>query len=517
MNPLISAAPAAASSAWTSADTNLALCAVGGIGLVVILTAVAKLHPFLALIAGTLLVAFSAGVPVAKILPTFETGVGGVLGGVGVIVALGAMLGRLLVDSGGAQRLVNTLVGRSRPRWVPWSMVLAAMIIGIPMFFEVGLVLLVPIVYLVWRRTGGSILRVGIPALAGLSILHGLIPPHPGPLIAISALHADLGTTLLLGVIVAIPTAILAGPVFGGFISRRIIPNPPARLAEQYAAGSPQRPARPAALNYPGPGSTGQTAAAAGATATITEPAAAPPAEERAIDTHADADINTDPDTLGGPSIATTLAVILLPVVIMLARTVVDLTAAAKSEAVKIADFVGDPIIAMAIAVAIALIVFRLGRTRSNVSLSESLAPIAGILLIIGAGGGFKQMLVETGIAHSIGKAANGSHLSLLLLAWLVAVAIRLATGSATVATVTAAGIIAPIAASSPHVSAPLLALAIGSGSLFFSHVNDAGFWLVKEFFGMDVKQTLASWSVMETILSSVSIVVILVLGTFVH
>ena len=519
MNPLISAAPAAASSAWTSADTNLVLCAVGGIGLVVLLTAVAKLHPFLALIAGTLLVAFSAGVPIAKILPTFETGVGGLLGGVGVIVALGAMLGRLLVDSGGAQQLVNTLVGRSRPRWVPWSMVLAAMIIGIPMFFEVGLVLLVPIVYLVWRRTGGSILRVGIPALAGLSILHGLIPPHPGPLIAIAALHADLGTTLLLGVIVAIPTAILGGPVFGGFISRRIIPDPPARLAEQYAASAPQRPARPAALNNPGPGSTGQTAAAAGATATISEPAAAPPAEASATDMNAEANRATDTafDTAGGPSIVTTLAIILLPVVIMLARTVVDLTAAVKSEAIKIADFVGDPIIAMAIAVAVALLVFRMGRARANTSLSESLAPIAGILLIIGAGGGFKQMLVETGIANSIGKAANGSHVSLLLLAWLVAVAIRLATGSATVATVTAAGIIAPIAASSPHVSAPLLALAIGSGSLFFSHVNDAGFWLVKEFFGMDVKQTLASWSVMETILSSVSIVVILALGTFVH
>ena len=517
MNSLISAAPAAASSAWTSADTNLVLCAVGGIGLVVLLTAVAKLHPFLALIAGTLLVAFSAGVPIAKILPTFETGVGGVLGGVGIIVALGAMLGRLLVDSGGAQRLVNTLVGRSKPRWVPWSMVLAAMIIGIPMFFEVGLVLLVPIVYLVWRRTGGSILRVGIPALAGLSILHGLIPPHPGPLIAIAALHADLGTTLVLGVIVAIPTAILGGPVFGGFISRRIIPNPPARLAEQYAASAPQRPARPAALDNPGPGSTGQTASAAGATATISEPAAAPPAEASATDTNADPNLDTAIDTAGGPSIVTTLAVILLPVVIMLARTVVDLTAAAKSEAVKVADFVGDPIIAMAIAVAVGLVVFRLGRARANTSLSESLAPIAGILLIIGAGGGFKQMLVETGIADSIGKAANGSHVSLLLLAWLVAVAIRLATGSATVATVTAAGIIAPIAASSPHVSAPLLALAIGSGSLFFSHVNDAGFWLVKEFFGMDVKQTFASWSVMETILSSVSIVVILALGTFVH
>ena len=512
MNALVSAAPAAATSAWTSADTRLVLCAVAGIALVVLLTAVVKLHPFLALIAGTLLVAFSAAVPVAKILPTFETGVGGVLGNVGVIVALGAMLGRLLVDSGGAQRLVSTLVGRTGPRWVPWTMVLAAMVIGIPMFFEVGLVLLVPLVYLVWRRTGGSILRVGIPALAGLSILHGLIPPHPGPLIAISALHADLGTTLLFGVIVAIPTAILAGPVFGGFISRRIIPTPPSRLAEQYAANAARgSAAQPAA----GHNATGAQAAVQGATTTTSESGAAPVAAPE--DPSVDRPVGESGATADGPSVATTLGIILLPVLIMLGRTVVDLTADAKSEAVKVADFVGDPIIAMAIAVAAALAVFRLGRARSSVSLSESLAPIAGILLIIGAGGGFKQMLVQTGIADSIGKAAHGSHLSLLLLAWLVAVAIRLATGSATVATVTAAGIIAPIAATSPHVSAPLLALAIGSGSLFFSHVNDAGFWLVKEFFGMDVKQTLASWSVMETILSSVSIVVILALGTVVH
>ena len=513
MNATLSAAPAAATGAWTSVDTRLVLCAVGGIALVVLLTAMFKLHPFLALIAGTLLVAFSAGVPVAKILPAFQTGVGGVLGGVGVIVALGAMLGRLLVDSGGAQRLVSTLVGRTGTRWVPWTMVLAAMTIGIPMFFEVGLVLLVPLVYLVWRRTGGSILRVGIPALAGLSILHGLIPPHPGPLIAISALHADLGTTLLFGVIVAIPTAILAGPVFGGFISRRIVPQPPARLAEQYAASTSARLARSTAP-VGGLGTPGHTDAAADADADAGATGTATEAEIESRQAYADgqSEVGTD-----GPSFATTLAVILLPVVIMLGRTVVDLTAAAKSEAVKVADFVGDPIIAMAIAVVVALSVFRLGRARAGVSLSESLAPIAGILLIIGAGGGFKQMLVQTGIADSIGKAAHGSHLSLLLLAWLVAVAIRLATGSATVATVTAAGIIAPIAAASPHVSAPLLALAIGSGSLFFSHVNDAGFWLVKEFFGMDVKQTLASWSVMETILSSVSIAVILALGIVVH
>jgi GntP family gluconate:H+ symporter len=321
---------------------------------------------------------------------------------------------------------------------------------------------MVPIIYLVWKRTGGSILRIGIPALAGLSILHGLIPPHPGPLVAISALHADLGTTLLFGVIVAIPTAIIAGPLYGTWIAKRVHPEPPENLAKQYT-----------------------TTTRADGTA---------------------------------PAVFLTLSVILLPVAIMLVKTVVDIAdSSPTSELHKVMDFIGDPIMALIIGVVYA--VFALGFFRKNTSevMGSALGPIAGILLIIGAGGGFKQMLVGTGIADSIGKAANNSHLSLLLLAWLIAVGIRLATGSATVATVTASGIIAPIAATHSDTSTALLALAVGSGSLFLSHVNDAGFWLVKEFFGMDVKQTFKSWSAMETLLSSVSIVVILILGTFVH
>jgi gluconate:H+ symporter, GntP family len=455
------AAKAAESTAWTGHDTRLIVVALAGIALVVLMTAVTKIHPFLALLIGALFVGIAGGIPVDKLLPTTETGVGGVLGDVGVIVALGAMLGKMLVDSGGADRLVGAIVDRVGEKRAPWAMVLAAMVVGIPMFFEVGLVLMVPIIYLVWKRTGGSILRVGIPALAGLSILHGLIPPHPGPLVAINALHADLGTTLLFGVIVAIPTAIIGGPLYGTWISKRVHPHPPENLAEQY---------------------------------TVTQ------REEGTL-----------------PSVLTTLSVILLPVLIMLVKTVVDIAdSSPSSELHKVMDFIGDPIMAMIIGVVYAVFALGFGRKASEV-MGSALGPIAGILLIIGAGGAFKQMLVGTGIADSIGKAANNSHLSLLLLAWLIAVGIRLATGSATVATVTASGIIAPIAATHHDTSTALLALAVGSGSLFLSHVNDAGFWLVKEFFGMDVKQTFKSWSAMETILSSVSIVVILILGTFVH
>ena len=456
------ATAAATSTAWSGHDTRLVIVALAGIALVVLLTAIVKIHPFLALLVGALFVGVAGGIPVDKLISTLTTGVGGVLGNVGVIVALGAMLGKMLVDSGGADRLVNAIVDRVGEKRAPWAMVLAAMVIGIPMFFEVGLVLMIPIIYLVWKRTGGSILRVGIPALAGLSILHGLIPPHPGPLVAINALHADLGTTLLFGVIVAIPTAILGGPLYGKFIAKHVHPHPPENLTEQY---------------------------------TVTE----------------------RPEGKS-PSVLTTLSVILLPVAIMLVKTVVDIADNnPKSELHRVMDFIGDPIMAMIVGVIYAA--FALGFTRKKASdvMGASLAPIAGILLIIGAGGGFKQMLVGTGIADSIGKAANNSHMSLLLLAWLIAVGIRLATGSATVATVTASGIIAPIAATHSNTSTALLALAVGSGSLFLSHVNDAGFWLVKEFFGMDVKQTFKSWSAMETILSSVSIAVILILGTFVH
>jgi gluconate:H+ symporter, GntP family len=461
LHPILTAAAAAKSTAWTGHDTRLIVVALAGIALVVLMTAVTKIHPFLALLIGALFVGVAGGIHVDKLLSTLETGVGGVLGNVGVIVALGAMLGKMLVDSGGADRLVGAIVDRVGEQRAPWAMVLAAMVVGIPMFFEVGLVLMVPIIYLVWKRTGGSILRVGIPALAGLSILHGLIPPHPGPLVAINALHADLGTTLLFGVIVAIPTAVIGGPLYGTWISKRVHPNPPENLAKQY---------------------------------TMTE------REEGTA-----------------PSVLTTLSVILLPVAIMLVKTVVDIVdSSPTAEVHKVMDFIGDPIMAMIIGVVYAVFALGFGRKASDV-MGAALAPVAGVLLIIGAGGGFKQMLVGTGIADSIGKAANNSHLSLLLLAWLIAVGIRLATGSATVATVTASGIIAPIAATHTNTSTALLALAVGSGSLFLSHVNDAGFWLVKEFFGMDVKQTFKSWSAMETILSTVSIVAILILGTFVH
>jgi GntP family gluconate:H+ symporter len=443
---------------WTDHDTRLVACALSAVVGIVVLIAVAKVHPFIALIAGSLWLGISAGLPAEETLSAFEKGVGETLGSVGVVVALGTMFGKLLADSGGADRVVSVILARAGPRGVPWAMALAAMVIGVPIFFEVGVVLLMPMILLFARKTGGSVLRVGIPALAGLSVLHGLVPPHPGPLIAAATLQADLGKTLAYGLVVALPTLVIAGPLFGELVARRIRPQPPAQLVDELVRAS----------------------------------------------------------TANAPGFAVTIATILLPVALMLARTVVDLSGA-TGLARTVGGFVGRPVVAMLVSVATAMFTFGYARgaglRKVGVMLGEGLVPIGAIVMIIGAGGGFKQTLVASGLGDAIGKAAHGSHLPPLLLGWLVAVAIRVATGSATVATITASGMMAPLALATADVGgnhAPLLALAIGAGSLFFSHVNDAGFWLVKEYFGMSVDETLRSWSAMETLISVVAILGIL-------
>jgi GntP family gluconate:H+ symporter len=497
---------------WTAHDTSLVVWALIGIAVVVVLITQFKVHPFISLILGSGVSGLGAGLSAADVVKNFEGGFGSTLGGVGILVALGTMLGKLLADSGGADRIVDTIVSRTSERRLPWAMALIAMIVGIPLFFEIGVVLLIPVIFLVARRAQTSVVRVGIPALAGLSVMHGLVPPHPGPLIAINALHADLGQTMAYGIIIAIPTVIIAGPLYGGWIGRRVRPTPPARLVAQFAT-------QPAAT-----GATTTTTTAATATA------AAPIGSDPATDTRTDSDTLTAarPDTVTGiggdidrrPSFGITLATVLLPVVLMLGKALADVLLGKTNGVRTVLDFVGDPLVALLLAVLVAMFTFGylrgFSRQKVNELLGLSLAPIAAIVMIIGAGGGFKQILVSIGIGASLGKAAAASHLSALALGWLIAVGIRLATGSATVATVTAAGLMAPLVQHLDHVNKPLLALAIGSGSLFLSHVNDAGFWLVKEYFGMTVGQTFKTWSAMETIISVVSFGMILGLGAVV-
>ncbi|MFS0717191.1 gluconate:H+ symporter [Arthrobacter sp. 1P04PC] len=448
----------AAVEAWSGHDTQLLVVAAVGIALIVVLIAKFKLHPFLALVLGSAFVGLASGVELAKIISNFEDGVGGVLKEVGLLIALGAMLGKLLADSGGANRVVDTLLAKATGNRVVWSITLVAVIIGLPMFFEIGLVLLLPVIVLVTQRSKMPLMRIAIPALAGLSVLHGLVPPHPGPLIAISAVKAELGTTLALGLLVAVPTVIICGPLF-------------ARLAARWVpVGAPE---------------------VAGG-----------------IDTRNGADLE---GVKRQPSFLVTLLTIIFPVVLMLLKAVVDIVwpdPKTAPAARVFFDFVGQPLVAMTLAVLLAIVTFgyAVGFTGNKITtkIGASLGPIAAILLIVGAGGGFKQTLIGAGVGDAVKKWAEGANMSVLVLGFIVAVALRLATGSATVATVTAAGIVGPLASSLTPTHAALLALAIGAGSLFLSHVNDAGFWLVKELFGLSVGQTFKTWSVMETLISVV-------------
>jgi GntP family gluconate:H+ symporter len=475
----------------TSSSPLLVVAALLGIATVVVLITVLKVHPFLALILGSAVLGVVARMSVGDVVASFSAGVGSTVGSVGLLIALGAMIGGLLTASGGADRVVTAIVDRVSPRALPWAMGGVAALIGIPLFFEIGVVLLIPIVLLVAYRSHQPVLRVGIPALAGLSVLHGFIPPHPGPLVAISSLGANLGLVLLFGLALAIPAVILAGPVFGNYISRRL------------------RVATPTALVSVEPGGRETGTTGAGTTdlgdrdlVDVGDPAG--PAE----------------GTRRQPGFGATVATILLPVVLMALGAIGELTLDKGTTLRSISDILGTPVIALLIGVIVAMFTLGtavgFGRQRISDIVGGSLPAIAGILLIVAAGGGFKQVLVDSGISKLIADAANGASLSPLVLGWLVAVAIRLATGSATVATITAAGIVAPLAAGLDQPTVALLALAVGAGSLFFSHVNDAGFWLVKEYFGMTVGETIKSWSVMETIISVVGLIGVLLLNLIV-
>ncbi|MCB5909561.1 GntP family permease [Streptomyces pinistramenti] len=453
----------------SAGHAQLGIAVLAGIAVIVLLITKFKLHAFLSLIIGSLVLGAVAGAPLDKAIASFSAGLGDTVAGTGVLIALGAILGKLLADSGGADVIVDTILARASRRSMPWAMVLIACVVGLPIFFEVGIVLLIPVVLLVAKRGNFSLMRIGIPALAGLSVMHGMIPPHPGPLVAIDAVGANLGITLALGVVVAIPTAIIAGPVFSRYAARWVdIPAPEKMLQRSDGPGD--------GSGRPSDGLTRR------------------------------------------PGFGVTVATVLLPVVMMLAKALVDIVVDDPKDSVqRVFDVVGSPMIALLAGVIVAM--FTLGRpagfTKGKIAstVEKSLGPIAGVVLIVGAGGGFKQTLVDSGVGQMILEISKDWNISALLLAWLIAVAIRLATGSATVATISAAGLVAPLAADLSTTHVALLVLAIGTGSVFFSHVNDAGFWLVKEYFGMSVGQTFKTWSIMETLISVVGIGCVLLLS----
>ncbi|GIE32516.1 gluconate:H+ symporter, GntP family protein [Actinoplanes italicus] len=513
----------------TDAGTaQLVLAAVLGIAAVVLLIAWAKWHPFLALIVGAGVLGITAGAAPDATVDSFTKGLGTTAGGVGVLIALGSMIGALLAESGGADGIVNRIVNGVSGAALPWAMAGVAALIGLPLFFEVGVVLLVPIVLLVARRTDVGLLRLGIPALAGLSVLHGLVPPHPGPLVAIESLQADLGLTLMLGLICAVPTVIVAGPLFGNFIAKRVPLPVPALLAP---AGSSGSSAGGSGSSLAG-SSTGSSTGSSGGSSTGSSGGSSggdrPPTGPVGGQDFVDRDDIADPvapgrsvdEQLGprrDPGFSAAVLTVLLPVLLMLARGAAELILPEGNAARDVLEVIGEPVVALLAGVLVAM--WALGkragfdRRETNAVIGGALPPIAGILLIVAAGGGFKQVLVDAGVGNVIADAARDANFNALVLGFLVAVGIRVATGSATVATITAAGIVAPLATTLDRPEVSLLALAIGAGSLFFSHVNDAGFWMVKEYFGMTVGQTIKTWSVMETIISVVGFACVMLLS----
>jgi len=448
--------------AWMVHDTRLMFCVLLAIASIIVLISATKLPPFLSILIGTFIAGVGAGLPPEEVAKAFSKGAGAILGEAGIIIALGSMLGALMAESGAADRIATTLLGLGKGKSLPWVMALVAMVIGLPLFFEVGLVMMVPIIFVMAKRSNQPLLKIAIPALAGMTTLHALMPPHPGPLIAVGALHADLGLTMLLGFCLAVPAVILAGPLYGNWLSKRMHVDEPADIGALFSA---------------------------------------PPKAPRQ------------------PSFGVSLLIILLPVILMLGSTLAKVAMSPESPVSLTLKFLGEPLIALGLAVIAAVIClgWASGMPRADVgnTLRKALAPIAVLLLTIGAGGGLKQTLLDAGVSQTISKVAEGAHMPYLLLAWLIAVALRQATGSATVATTTTAGILAPMMAGLAATQSSLVALAIGAGSVFFCHVNDAGFWMVREYFGLQLKQTIWVWSVLQTIVSVVGLVGTLLMWHF--
>ncbi|MCY1508478.1 High-affinity gluconate transporter [compost metagenome] len=430
----------------------------------VVLIARFRLNPFIVITLVSVGLALAARMPAQDIMAAYEAGVGKTLGHIALVVALGTMLGKMMAESGGAERIARTLIERFGEKYAHWSMVCIAFLCGLPLFFEVGFVLLVPIAFTIARRLGVSILLTGLPMVAGLSVVHGLVPPHPAAMLAVGEYSAQVGKTVFYALLVGIPTAAIAGPVFARLVASRIrLPahNP---IATQFTESHE----RPTSL----------------------------------------------------PGFGITLGTILLPVVLMLLGGWADRIAPPGTAINATLHFIGNSVIALLIATLVSFWTLGLARGFNRDAIlrfsNECLAPTAAITLLVGAGGGLNRILIETGVTREIVGLSARFDLSPLLLGWLVAALMRVATGSATVAMTTAAGIVAPIALASGYPNPELLVLSTGAGSLILSHVNDAGFWLVKEYFNMTVVQTLQTWTVLETLVSVVALLVTLGLARLV-
>ncbi|HCV53071.1 GntP family permease [Exiguobacterium sp. UBA6309] len=428
-----------------------------GIGIVALLVLIMglKLNTFVSLIIVSFGVALLLGMPLDQIVKTIEAGIGGTLGHLALIFGLGAMLGKLIADAGGAQRIAMTLVARFGEKNIQWAVVVASFIIGIALFFEVGLVLLIPIVFAISRQLRVSILYLGIPMVAALSVTHGFLPPHPGPTVIAGEYKANIGEVLLYGFIVAVPTVIIAGPVFTK-IAKRLVPESFTRTGNIASLG-----------------------------------------EQKEFDLE---------ETPGfGISVFTAMLPVLLMSVATIFTLLQETLGLGESSVISAIEFIGNASTAMLISLLVAVYTMGIARKIPMQTVMEScttaIAQIGMMLLIIGGGGAFKQVLIDGGVGTFVAQLFEGSALSPILLAWLIAAILRISLGSATVAALSTAGLVIPLLEQS-DVNLALVVLATGAGSLIASHVNDAGFWMFKEYFGLSLKETFATWTVLETIIS---------------
>ena len=435
------------------------LIVIAGILLLLLLMLVFKLNAFLSFVIASLAVGIAEGMPLEKAIASIESGLGTTLGYVVIIIGFGAMLGKLVAESGAAQRITSRMINAFGLKRVQLAVMLTGFIIGIPLFYDVGFVILIPIVFTVAVSADLPLLYVGLPMLASLSVTHGYLPPHPAPTAIAQTFGADIGKTMLYGLVIAVPAILLSGPVF-----YKLVKKVDAKPLQEFVS----------------------------------------------VKKLEDGEM---------PGLWTSIFSALLPVILIGSSTLFKSVLPEHSLAVEIAADLGDPAVAMLLSLLVATYTLGIARGRNiadiTQSMTHSVASLTMVMLVIGGAGGLKQVLVDSGVSKYIGDVLSGTGISPLILGWLIATILRIFLGSATVAGMTAAGIVLPLVHGT-GVSPELMVLAIGSGSLMTAHVNDGGFWLVKEYFGLSVKETFQTWTVMETSIGVTGLVGVLVLNAFV-
>lgn len=428
------------------------------IAILVLLIVWAKLNPFLAFIISSIIAGFLLGMPADQIAGSVQKGIGDLLGGLVIVIVTGAMLGKLVAESGAAQRIADFLMGIFGQKNITWAMSITGLVVGIPLFYNVGFVLLVPLAFTVAYQYKISAVYVGIPLLAALSVTHGFLPPHPSPAALVAQFDANMGLTLFYGFIIAIPTIIIAGPIFA-----KTLKNVRASPLKTFQAETRPESELPGTFN--------------------------------------------------------SFFTALLPVFLLVGMTALNLNTSTESSIAPLIGFVADPAIVMLISVLVATYTLGLRRNFKMTQLMDiytiATKDIAMILLIVAGAGALKQIFTDTGVSQVIADGLSTWDVQPLFLAWTITAIIRVCVGSATVAGLTTAGIIAPLVGTM-NVDPNLLVLSIGAGSLMFSHFNDAGFWMYKEFFNVSIKDTIRTWSLMETLVAVFGLIGVLILNLFI-